>query len=93
MFQITHDHTMVQSLVDEGRLSPAEAVSHPERALLVRALGQGARSKPDMRLHDARKNSSPWPTEWAAPTTSAVWSPTSWSVSGRSERRGAGSRR
>jgi serine/threonine protein phosphatase PrpC/DNA-binding transcriptional MerR regulator len=37
-FQITHDHTMVQSMVDEGRLSPAEAESHPQRALLVRAL-------------------------------------------------------
>ncbi|MEV0122148.1 MerR family transcriptional regulator [Streptomyces sp. NPDC050703] len=54
MFQITHDHTMVQSMVDEGRLSPEEAASHPERSLLVRALGQGADGTPDMRLHDAR---------------------------------------
>ncbi|GAA5046353.1 MerR family transcriptional regulator [Streptomyces similanensis] len=55
LFQITHDHTLVQSMVDEGRLSPAEAASHPQRSLLVRALGEGADGTPDMRLHDARR--------------------------------------
>ncbi|MET9994230.1 MerR family transcriptional regulator [Streptomyces mutabilis] len=55
LFQITHDHTLVQSMVDEGRLSPEEAASHPQRSLLIRALGQGADSTPDMRLHDARQ--------------------------------------
>ncbi|MFR9796040.1 MerR family transcriptional regulator [Streptomyces sp. MS06] len=54
LFQITHDHTMVQSMVDEGRLSPEEAASHPQRSLLVRALGRGADATPDLRLHDAR---------------------------------------
>ncbi|MFD9073963.1 protein phosphatase 2C domain-containing protein [Streptomyces lasiicapitis] len=54
LFQITHDHTMVQTMVDEGRLSPEEAASHPQRSLLVRALGQGADATPDMRLHDAQ---------------------------------------
>ncbi|GAA2294346.1 MerR family transcriptional regulator [Streptomyces kunmingensis] len=53
LFQITHDHTMVQSMIDEGRLSPEEAVSHPQRSLLIRALGQGADGTPDLRLHDA----------------------------------------
>ncbi|GGM06646.1 hypothetical protein GCM10010129_58120 [Streptomyces fumigatiscleroticus] len=55
LFQITHDHTMVQSMVDEGRLSPEEAASHPQRSLLARALGPGADTTPDMRLHDARR--------------------------------------
>lgn len=54
LFQITHDHTMVQSMVDEGRLSPEEAASHPQRSLLVRALAQGADGTPDTRLQDAR---------------------------------------
>ncbi len=40
--QLTQDHTYVQSLVDQGKISPDEAASHPERALLVRALGAGA---------------------------------------------------
>ncbi|MEU6369454.1 MerR family transcriptional regulator [Streptomyces sp. NPDC046931] len=55
LFQITHDHTMVQSMVDEGRLSPEEAASHPQRSLLVRALGHGADATPDMRLHHAQR--------------------------------------
>lgn len=55
MFQITQDHTMVQSMVDEGRLSPEEAASHPQRSLLIRALGRGADGTPDVRLHDARQ--------------------------------------
>ncbi len=52
LFQITHDHTMVQSLVDEGRITPEEAASHPHRSLLLRALGDGS-SEPDLQLRDA----------------------------------------
>jgi len=40
--QLTQDHSYVQSLVDQGKLSADEAASHPERALLVSALGAGA---------------------------------------------------
>ena len=36
--QITHDDTLVQSLVDEGRISEDEAGSHPQRSLITRAL-------------------------------------------------------
>lgn len=50
LFRITHDHTLVQSLIDEGRLTPEEATSHPRRTLLLKALGTAA---PDLRLHDA----------------------------------------
>ncbi|MFF3643788.1 MerR family transcriptional regulator [Streptomyces sp. NPDC002564] len=52
-FRITHDHTVVQSLLDEGRITPAEAVSHPQRSLLMRALAPGAGATADLRLHDA----------------------------------------
>ncbi|MFF9274068.1 MerR family transcriptional regulator [Streptomyces griseosporeus] len=54
LFRITHDHTLVQSMVDEGRLTEAEAASHPQRSLLVRAIGADAPAVPDLRLHDAR---------------------------------------
>jgi PPM family protein phosphatase len=39
LFQITHDHTVTQSMVDSGRLTLEEAASHPQRSLLLRALG------------------------------------------------------
>jgi serine/threonine protein phosphatase PrpC len=38
LFQITHDDTLVQSMVDEGKLTAAEAASHPDRAMLSKAL-------------------------------------------------------
>ncbi|MFE6285581.1 MerR family transcriptional regulator [Streptomyces sp. NPDC057877] len=53
-FQITHDHTLVQSMIDDGRLTPEEAASHPQRSLLARALGTDGAATPDLRLHDAR---------------------------------------
>ncbi|MET8167427.1 MerR family transcriptional regulator [Streptomyces sp. NPDC005329] len=54
LFRITHDHTVVQSLLDEGRLSPEEAVSHPQPAMLLKALSGGNPGTPDLRMHDAR---------------------------------------
>lgn len=54
LFRITHDHTMVQSMLDEGRLTPEEATAHPQRALLLKALtGGGPAPDLDVRLHDA----------------------------------------
>jgi PPM family protein phosphatase len=55
LFQITHDHSVVQSLIDAGRLTPEEATSHPQRSLLLKALGaaDGAAAAPDLSLHDA----------------------------------------
>jgi protein phosphatase len=55
LFQITHDHTLVQTMLDDGRLTPAEAASHPQRTLLLRALGAAdAADRPDLSLHEAR---------------------------------------
>jgi len=53
-FQITHDHTLVQSMVDEGRISAAEAASHPQRSLLMRALVGRPDAMPDLRLQDVQ---------------------------------------
>ncbi len=41
VFQLTKDHSMVQRLVDDGKLSPAEAARHPEANKILRALGIG----------------------------------------------------
>ncbi|WP_344554278.1 Stp1/IreP family PP2C-type Ser/Thr phosphatase, partial [Pseudokineococcus marinus] len=37
--QVTHDHTFVQHLVDEGRITAEEAEHHPQRSVLLRVLG------------------------------------------------------
>ncbi len=57
LFQITEDHTLVQSMVEEGRLTPEEALSHPQRMLLVRALGGGPQTggfDPQLKVSDVR---------------------------------------
>jgi serine/threonine protein phosphatase PrpC len=53
LFQITHDHTMVQSLLDEGKITPGEVESHPQRALLLRALTGDQATEPDLQLRQA----------------------------------------
>jgi serine/threonine protein phosphatase PrpC len=52
-FQITRDHTLVQSLVDEGRLSPAAAATHPQRSLVMRALQSSSDADPDLGMREA----------------------------------------
>jgi PPM family protein phosphatase len=37
--QLTEDHTLVQRMVREGRLTQEEAAHHPQRSVLTRALG------------------------------------------------------
>jgi serine/threonine protein phosphatase PrpC len=53
LFQITHDHTLVQSLVDEGRITIDEAASHPQRSLLLRALDGRGEVDPDVSVRQA----------------------------------------
>lgn len=52
--QITHDHTFVQSLVDEGRITREEAGSHPQRNLITRALSGHGGVDPDVSIREAR---------------------------------------
>jgi PPM family protein phosphatase len=46
--RLTHDHTLVQSLVDEGRISEEEAASHPRRSWLVKTLQDSSTPEPDL---------------------------------------------
>lgn len=39
MEQLTHDHSLVQMMVDLGEISEEEALTHPRRSVLLRSLG------------------------------------------------------
>jgi serine/threonine protein phosphatase PrpC len=54
LYQLSHDHTFVQSLVDEGRISKEEAFTHPHRNLILRVLDGRPDSDPDLEMLDVR---------------------------------------
>lgn len=58
LVQVSTDHSLVQELVDAGRISPEEAAVHPERNVITRALGESLGVEPDyfvLRLADAER--------------------------------------
>ena len=46
--QLTKDHTFVQSLIDEGRITEEESRSHPHRNLILRAVDGVHETDPDL---------------------------------------------
>jgi protein phosphatase len=48
--QITSDHTFVQTLIDEGRITADEARVHPHRNLILKALDGVHEAEPDLFL-------------------------------------------
>ena len=52
--QITKDHSFVQSLVDEGRITEDEAMGHPQRSLVTRVLTGQVDDEPDVTVREAR---------------------------------------
>lgn len=52
--RLTHDHSWVQSLVDDGKISLEEAATHPHRSLLLKVLNGQPTHTPDFQLLDAK---------------------------------------
>lgn len=52
--QITKDHSFVQSLVDEGRITTDEAKTHPQRSLVTRVLTGADDDEPDLVVRQGR---------------------------------------
>ena len=52
--QVTKDHSFVQTLVDEGRITPEEAQTHPQRSLVTRVLTGSADDEPDLVVRQGR---------------------------------------
>lgn len=47
--QLTTDHSFVQEEIDAGRITPEEALDHPQRGLITRALGLGRDVEVDVK--------------------------------------------
>ena len=52
--QLTKDHTYVQSLVDAGEITLAEAAVHPRRNLMMRAIDGIHPADPDLSIREAQ---------------------------------------
>jgi protein phosphatase len=52
--QLTEDHSLVEELVRQGRLTPEEAENHPQRSIITRALGPEADVEVETFTHRAR---------------------------------------
>ena len=50
MRKLTQDHSYVQKLVKDGTITPEEAVHHPQKNMLMKALGCNAFVEPDVMV-------------------------------------------
>ena len=54
LLRLTSDHTWVQSLIDEGRITEDEAKIHAHRSLLLKVLDGRHDNDPDLTLYDVQ---------------------------------------
>ncbi len=54
LLRLTDDHSLVDELLRQGRLTPEEAVEHPQRSVITRALGPEGTVEVDTRSFRAR---------------------------------------
>ena len=52
LIQITRDHSIVQSMVENGKLTPEEARVHPRKNVITRALGVEESINPEFNVYD-----------------------------------------
>lgn len=52
--QLTRDHSRIQVLIDQGKVSPSEAERHPEANIITRAVGVTAQLELDSQQLDVR---------------------------------------
>ena len=54
--QLTQDHSYVQTLVEEGTITKEEAMHHPKKNMLMKALGCNAFVEPDLMIRGFQKD-------------------------------------
>ena len=50
IYQLTEDHTYVQDLLNKGKIEPPEAINHPQKHVLSKALGTSSVNRFDIFL-------------------------------------------
>ena len=53
--KLTKDHSYVQQLVEDGKITRQEAQNHPKKNMLLKALGCTAYVEPDIRARNLEK--------------------------------------
>ena len=53
--QLSNDHTVIQELLDQGAISQAEAVEHPQRSMLTQALRGDGDVTPVLQMYEVKK--------------------------------------
>jgi serine/threonine protein phosphatase PrpC len=53
--QLSNDHTVIQELLDQGAISEAEAVEHPQRSMLTQALRGDGDVTPVLQMYEVKK--------------------------------------
>jgi serine/threonine protein phosphatase PrpC len=53
--QLSNDHTVIQELLDQGAISQAEAVEHPQRSMLTQALRGDGDVTPVLQMFEVKK--------------------------------------
>ncbi len=54
LVRLTDDHSLVDELMRQGKITPEEAVDHPQRSVITRALGPEPSVEVDTRSYSAR---------------------------------------
>jgi PPM family protein phosphatase len=53
--QLSNDHTVIQELIDQGAISEAEAIEHPQRSMLTQALRGDGDVTPVLQMYEIKK--------------------------------------
>jgi acyl-CoA dehydrogenase len=53
--QLSVDHSVVQELLDQGAITPKEAIDHPQRSMLTQALRGDGTTTPVLQIYEVKK--------------------------------------
>ena len=56
LLQLSEDHSLVNELVKQGKISPAEAQSHPQKNIITRTLGISTSAKLEANIYPSKLN-------------------------------------